>query len=144
MLKFPDAAKTELSAPKRRTRAEVQQLAWEFMSSGMRRSEFCRSRDLSFSVPHLRAGNALLPVLKGRALARADQSGIEAAKRRSADHQYARITKSSAVCRKGEGRDLLRESLKPVEENFWQRRQMDIFESLPRGIILACLHSGVD
>ena len=42
--------KTELSAPKRRTRAEDQQLVAEFMSSGMRRSEFCRSRGLSFST----------------------------------------------------------------------------------------------
>src|SRR5437867_9807986 len=43
-------AKTELSAPKRRTRAEVQQLVAEFVSSGMRRSEFCSSRGLSFST----------------------------------------------------------------------------------------------
>jgi hypothetical protein len=43
-------AKTELSAPKRRTRTEVQQLVAEFMSSGMRRSEFCQSRGLSFST----------------------------------------------------------------------------------------------
>ena len=42
-------AKTELSA-KRRTRAEVQQLVAEFVSSGMRRSEFCQSRGLSFST----------------------------------------------------------------------------------------------
>jgi hypothetical protein len=42
--------KTELSAPKRRTRAEVQELVAEFMSSGMRRSEFCQSRGLSFST----------------------------------------------------------------------------------------------
>ena len=39
-----------LSASKRRTRAEVQQLVAEFMSSGMRRSEFCQSRGLSFST----------------------------------------------------------------------------------------------
>ena len=43
-------AKTELSAPKRRTRAEVQQLVAEFVSSGIRRSEFCESRGLSFST----------------------------------------------------------------------------------------------
>jgi hypothetical protein len=43
-------AQTELSAPKRRTRAEVQQLVAEFVSSGMRRSEFCQSRGLSFST----------------------------------------------------------------------------------------------
>jgi hypothetical protein len=43
-------AKTELLAPKRRTRAEVQTLVTEFMSSGMRRSEFCQSRGLSFST----------------------------------------------------------------------------------------------
>src|SRR5207245_11155680 len=40
----------KLSAPKRRTRAEVQKLAAEFVSSGMRRSEFCRSRGLSFGT----------------------------------------------------------------------------------------------
>src|SRR5271167_3828267 len=43
-------AKTELSAPKRRTRAQVEQLVAEFVSSGMRRSEFCRSRRLSFGT----------------------------------------------------------------------------------------------
>src|ERR1700758_4878506 len=43
-------AKTELSVPKRRTRAEVQQLVAEFVSSGRRRSEFCQSRGLSFST----------------------------------------------------------------------------------------------
>ena len=43
-------AKTELSAPKRRTREAVQQLVAEFASSGMRRSEFCQSRGLSFST----------------------------------------------------------------------------------------------
>jgi hypothetical protein len=43
-------ARTELSAPKRRTRAEVQQLVSEFVSSGMRRSEFCQSRGLSFGT----------------------------------------------------------------------------------------------
>jgi hypothetical protein len=44
-------AKTELAVPKRRTRAEVHQLAAEFVSSGMRRrSEFCQSRGLSFST----------------------------------------------------------------------------------------------
>jgi hypothetical protein len=36
------------TAHKRRTRTEVQELVAEFMSSGMRRSEFCRSRRLSF------------------------------------------------------------------------------------------------
>jgi hypothetical protein len=40
----------KLSAPKRRTRAEVQELVAEFISSGMRRSEFCRSRGLSFGT----------------------------------------------------------------------------------------------
>jgi hypothetical protein len=49
-------AKTELSAPKRRTRAEVQELVAAFISSGMRRREFCQSRGLSFSTldRHLR------------------------------------------------------------------------------------------
>ena len=40
----------KVSAHKRRTRAEVQQLVAEFVSSGMRRSEFCQSRGLSFST----------------------------------------------------------------------------------------------
>src|SRR6266581_1901124 len=40
----------KLAAPKRHTRAEVQQLVAEFVSSGMRRSEFCRSRGLSFGT----------------------------------------------------------------------------------------------
>jgi hypothetical protein len=43
-------AKTELSAPQRRTRAEVQQLVSEFVGSGMARSEFCQSRGLSLST----------------------------------------------------------------------------------------------
>ena|ERR1035437_9204765 len=34
----------------RRTRAEVRQLVAEFVNSGMRRSEFCRSRGLSYST----------------------------------------------------------------------------------------------
>src|SRR5437016_2965314 len=47
---------SKISAPKRRTRAEVQELVAEFMRSGMRRSEFCRSRRLSFGTlnRHLR------------------------------------------------------------------------------------------
>src|SRR6266853_2883858 len=40
----------KLLAPKRRTRAEVQQIVAEFVSSCMRRSEFCQSRGLSFST----------------------------------------------------------------------------------------------
>jgi hypothetical protein len=40
----------QLVAPKRRTQAEVQQLVAEFVISGMRRSEFCRSRGLSFGT----------------------------------------------------------------------------------------------
>jgi hypothetical protein len=43
-------AENKLSAPKRRTRAEVQKLVADFRSSGMRRSEFCQSRGLSFST----------------------------------------------------------------------------------------------
>jgi hypothetical protein len=39
-----------LSAFKRRTRVEVQQLVAEFVSSRIRRSEFCESRGLSFST----------------------------------------------------------------------------------------------
>jgi hypothetical protein len=38
------------SARKRRTRVEVRKLVAEFVSSGMRRSEFCRNRGLSFGT----------------------------------------------------------------------------------------------
>jgi hypothetical protein len=40
----------KVSGSRRRTRAEVQQLVAEFVSSGMRRSEFCRTRGLSFGT----------------------------------------------------------------------------------------------
>jgi hypothetical protein len=43
-------AENRLSPRKRRTRAEVQQLVAEFVSSDMGRSEFCHSRGLSFST----------------------------------------------------------------------------------------------
>ena len=39
-----------MSLRRRRTHAEVQQLVAEFMSSGMRRTEFCRTRGLSFGT----------------------------------------------------------------------------------------------
>ena len=39
--------KQKMSTRRRRTHAEIQQLVAEFMSSGMRRTEFCRSRGLS-------------------------------------------------------------------------------------------------
>jgi hypothetical protein len=40
----------EVKARKRRTGAEVRQLVSEFVNSGMRRSEFCRSRGVSYST----------------------------------------------------------------------------------------------
>jgi hypothetical protein len=40
----------KLSAPKRRTRGEVQKLVAEFVRSGMRHSEFCKTRGLSFGT----------------------------------------------------------------------------------------------
>ena len=45
-----------ITVHRRRTRAEVVQLVAEFVDSGMRRSEFCRSRGLSLSTldRHLR------------------------------------------------------------------------------------------
>jgi hypothetical protein len=43
VLKCPGDRKTELSTPKPRKRAEVRQLVAEFVSSGMRRSEFSSS-----------------------------------------------------------------------------------------------------
>src|SRR5271165_3279584 len=42
--------KQKVSAGRRRTREEVQKLVGEFVSSGMRRTEFCRSRGLSFGT----------------------------------------------------------------------------------------------
>src|SRR5271167_3998891 len=43
-------AKQKMSTHRRRTRAEVQQLVAEFVGTGMGRSEFCRSRGLSFGT----------------------------------------------------------------------------------------------
>src|SRR5438445_3287224 len=40
----------QVGTRRRRTRAEVRRLVAEFVSSGMRRSEFCQSRGLSFST----------------------------------------------------------------------------------------------
>jgi|SRR6266851_8529162 len=76
----------KLVAPKRRTRAEVQQFVAEFVSSSMRRSEFCRSRGLSFGTldrhlkkqcwktkkklpatpSHFRSGLFSITIVKGR------------------------------------------------------------------------------
>src|ERR1017187_7323387 len=42
--------KQKMSTRRRRTREEIQQLVAEFVTSGMRRSEFCRSRGLSFGT----------------------------------------------------------------------------------------------
>jgi len=39
-----------MSGRRRRTREEIQQLVAEFLSSRMRRTEFCRSRGLSFGT----------------------------------------------------------------------------------------------
>ncbi len=39
-----------MSGRRRRTREDIQQLVAEFLSSGMRRTEFCRSRGLSFGT----------------------------------------------------------------------------------------------
>ena len=43
-----------------------------------------------------------------------------------------------------EGKKTLRENLEAGPPPFWQQGQTDVFESLPRGIILAWLHSGTD
>ena len=43
-------AKQKMPTRPRRTRAEIEQLVAEFVSSGMRRTEFCRSRRLSFGT----------------------------------------------------------------------------------------------
>src|SRR4051812_13707459 len=81
--------KQQVSAGRRRTRAEIEQLVAEFVSSGMRRAEFCRGRGVSFGTldRHLkkqrwkrksrRASSAsrLVPVeLAGRKLPRQHES----------------------------------------------------------------------
>lgn len=40
----------QVQVRRRRTRAEIRQLVAEFIGSGMRRSEFCRRRGLSFGT----------------------------------------------------------------------------------------------
>jgi hypothetical protein len=40
----------QVQVRRRRTRAEIRQLEAEFVSGGMRRSEFCRRRGLSFGM----------------------------------------------------------------------------------------------
>src|SRR5450631_1627588 len=82
------------SAHKRRTRAEVQELVAAFISSGMRRSEFCRSRRLSFGTlnrhlkeqrwkrksPTASSASRLLPVeLAARKLPTQQESSCELA-----------------------------------------------------------------
>jgi DNA-binding PadR family transcriptional regulator len=42
------------------------------------------------------------------------------------------------------GKSALRENLEVGPPPFWQQGQTDVFESLPRGIILAWVHSGSD
>jgi transposase-like protein len=42
--------KQKMSGRRRRNYEEIQQLVAEFLSSGMRRTEFCRSRGLSFGT----------------------------------------------------------------------------------------------
>jgi hypothetical protein len=53
-------------AVRRRTRVEVEQLVAEFESSGLRRSEFCRSRGLSWGTlnRHLKRQRRKRPVVK--------------------------------------------------------------------------------
>ena len=43
-------AEQRVAARRRRTQAEIEQIVAEFEASGMRRSEFCRSRGLSWST----------------------------------------------------------------------------------------------
>jgi hypothetical protein len=60
-------AEQGVEAPRRRTRAEIEQLVAEFESSGMEHSEFCRTRGLCRSTfyrhvkKHRRQDNALVP-----------------------------------------------------------------------------------
>jgi hypothetical protein len=80
---------TKLVVPKRRTRAEVEQLVAEFVSSGMRRSEFCRSRGLSFGTldRHLKKRRWKR---KGRPVSSADGRLVKvelAAKKSPAQHE---------------------------------------------------------
>jgi hypothetical protein len=76
-------AEQRVEARRRRTRAEVEQLVAEFESSGMRQSEFCRSRGLSWGTlnRHLKKQRRKHQAVKavGRLLtvelARKDQTG---------------------------------------------------------------------
>ena len=49
-MKWLDEWKQKMPASRRRTREEIQQLVAEFVGSGMRRTEFCRSWGLSFGT----------------------------------------------------------------------------------------------
>ena len=59
----------QVAGRRRRTRAEVQQLVAEFVSSGMRPSEFCHTRGLSFSTldRHLKKRRSRTSTKRGRA-----------------------------------------------------------------------------
>ena len=73
-------AEQRVEAPRRRTRAEIEQLVAEFESSGMEHSEFCRTRGLCRSTfyrhvkKHRRKDNALVPSTQLLAVELADIS----------------------------------------------------------------------
>jgi hypothetical protein len=73
------SAEQRVEARRRRTRAEVEQLVAEFESSGMRRSEFCRSRGLSWGTlnRHLKRQRKKRPAVKpvGRRLLTVELAG---------------------------------------------------------------------
>jgi integrase len=83
----PMNSEHRILAAKRRTRAEVQHLVAEFANSGMRRSEFCRSRRLSFGTL-----NRHLKKQRGKRKSRRISSSgqlvpVELATKKSAQHE---------------------------------------------------------
>jgi transposase-like protein len=79
-------AEQRVEAPRRRTRAEIEQLVAEFESSGMEHSEFCRTWGLCRSTfyrhvkKHRRKDNALVPSSQLLAVELAGMSRTEQSK----------------------------------------------------------------
>ncbi len=79
----------KLSARRRRTRAEVQQLVAEFVSSGMRRSDFCRSRQLSFGTLHRHLKNQRWKRKSGTVSSAGQLVPVELAAKKSTQHEQS-------------------------------------------------------
>lgn len=81
-----------------------------------------------------RAG--LGPGLTSPALKRLEQAGLLISTPGPRNRLRYEITEKGAF--------FLRQSTQPGENNYWQAGEVDAFESLPRGIILAWLYTGTD